>query len=116
MGCPGLADPALHKERLMTSGRDSAAYIAGVMQKLGLPPEYTLRVHGCAPAALAAWACHDHRVLPAGAAASLRPRHGDKRAVRAHPRLRDLGEARGASSMWPKSPRRLDVLESFNQA
>jgi len=38
MDFPGQADPALHKERLMTSGRDSAAYIARVMPNLRLPP------------------------------------------------------------------------------
>ena len=38
MDFPGQADPAQQKERLMTGGRDSAAYIAAAMQNPRLAP------------------------------------------------------------------------------
>ena len=40
-------DPVLQKEKLLISGRDSAAYIAGMMQNLKLTGSERAELHAC---------------------------------------------------------------------
>jgi hypothetical protein len=47
MDFPGQIDPVLQKEKLLTSGRDSAAYLAGVMQNLALTGSERAELRAC---------------------------------------------------------------------